>query len=76
MKKRYRGTKSLETFVKGVCRLARSKLISCEPDLVKSIEKKLMKGVGGGYGYPILTELCIKIEFQTCPKNSPLSSKN
>ena len=23
-----------------------------------------MKGVGGGYGYPMLTELCAKIEFQ------------
>ena len=23
-----------------------------------------MKGVGGGYGYPMLTELCKKIEFQ------------
>ena len=23
-----------------------------------------LKGVGGGYGYPMLTELCTKIEFQ------------
>ena len=23
-----------------------------------------MKGVGGNYGYPTLTELCAKIEFQ------------
>ena len=28
-----------------------------------------MKGVGGGYGYPILTELCSKIEFQTESQN-------
>ena len=23
-----------------------------------------LKGVGGGYGYPMLTELCVKIELQ------------
>ena len=28
-----------------------------------------MKGVGGGYGYPMLTELCAKIEFQIASKN-------
>lgn len=29
-----------------------------------------MKGVGGGYGYPGLTELCAKIEFQIASHNS------
>lgn len=28
-----------------------------------------MKGVGGGYGYPMLTELCAKIEFQVTAEN-------
>lgn len=28
-----------------------------------------MKGVGGGYGYPVLTELCSQIEFQTENQN-------
>ena len=29
-----------------------------------------MKGVGGGYGYPTLTELCVKVEFQLVSQNS------
>lgn len=29
-----------------------------------------MKGVGGGYGYPMLTELCSNIEFQIEGQNS------
>ena len=29
-----------------------------------------MKGVGGGYGYPTLTELCAKVEFQIASQNS------
>lgn len=28
-----------------------------------------MKGVGGNYGYPILTELCVSIEINTKDKN-------
>lgn len=28
-----------------------------------------MKGVGGNYGYPVLTELCAKIEFQITSQN-------
>lgn len=29
-----------------------------------------MKGVGGGYGYPMLTQLCAKIEFQITSKDA------
>ena len=29
-----------------------------------------MKGVGGSYGYPILTEMCVKIEFQLASQDS------
>ena len=29
-----------------------------------------LKGVGGGYGYPLLTDLCAKIEFQIKTKNA------
>ena len=29
-----------------------------------------LKGVGGGYGYPMLTDLCTKIEFQITAKNT------
>jgi len=29
-----------------------------------------MKGVGGGYGYPMLTELCAKIEFQVASNHT------
>ena len=28
-----------------------------------------MKGVGGGYGYPMLTEICAKIEFQVASQD-------
>ena len=28
-----------------------------------------VKGVGGGYGYPTLTELCAKVEFQIASQN-------
>ena len=29
-----------------------------------------LKGVGGGYGYPGLTELCVKIEFEVTNNNT------
>lgn len=29
-----------------------------------------MKGVGGNYGYPMLTDLCAKIEFQITSKHT------
>lgn len=29
-----------------------------------------LKGVGGGYGYPMLTELCVKIELQIASQHT------